>query len=139
MTSTTSRRIVELKFGDESHVVVTPEDQDRFALSVEDAIEACRAQEKRQQFQRQHDILIRQLSDWLHKHEENVDRAYVTTRDNGLLFLVVTRSIQMNPQLQDDLTELDLAIANDPCLDLIRLSVLAIPNASDSNVESFLS
>ena len=138
MTARTQRRTIELRYGDESDVVVTPADEDRFALSVDDAIAACHAHTKEREFRKQHKILFEQLTRWLRDHKDTVERAYLTTRDNGLLFLVVTRSKEMDPNLQDSLTELDVEIANDAYLDLIRLSVLAIPNASESNIESFI-
>ena len=59
-------------------------------------------------------------------------------RDAGLLFLVVLKEKPFNQKIEDSLTELDIAIAQDDDLDLIKLSVLALPKASKDSIESFL-
>jgi len=119
-------------------VVVTPADQDRFALTVEEAVKACRAYEQASAFRHQFQILLRMLADWIGQHRDQVAEAYVTVRDAGLLFLVVKKVPQYDDALEDQLTELDLAVAQDPNLDLIRLSVLAVPPASQEAIDSFL-
>ena len=138
MGTNTVRSTIQLSFGDESQIVVTPEDQDRFAISVNDAIDACRAHAKEREFQTQHSLLMTLLKEWLNGKLSRVDRAFLTARDGGLLFLVVQKEQQLDEDLQDALTDLDIRIARDPALDLIKLSVLAIPKSSSSNIESFI-
>ncbi len=139
MTQATKPNILRLDYQEPGGtVLVVPADQDRFALTVEEAVKACRAYERAATFQRQFKILLRMLADWIREHRANVGEAYVTVRDAGLLFLVVKQSAAYDDTFEDELTQLDLAVAQDPNLDLIRLSVLAVPPASQEGVESFL-
>lgn len=138
MATHARRSAIQLRFGENDRVVVTPENEDRFALTMDEAVKACRAWESHQRFERQFRILIDVLKEWVQRHHDRVSQAHVTIRDGGLLFLVVMRKSHHDETLDESLTELDIEIANDPDLDLIRLSVLAIPNASEDNIASFL-
>lgn len=128
----------QLRYQDrEGVVVVTPDDEDRFAITVGAAIQACHAFEQQKVFEHQFTIVLKRLAKWVQETQAEIAGAYVTVRDNGLLFLVVRKSPQYDACFEDKLTELDLEVANDPNLNLIRLSVLAIPEASDDAVASF--
>jgi hypothetical protein len=82
--------------------------------------------------------LVRRVTEWLDVHPEDVQEAYLTVRDSGLLFLIVRKTKPFNEALEDALTELDLEIANDETLDLIRFSGLVLPATSAESVKSFL-
>jgi len=139
MSQATRPNILHLDYQQrDGTVVVVPADEDRFALTVEEAVKACRAYEQASAFRHQFQILLRELADWIGQHRNQVAEAYVTVRDAGLLFLVVKKSPEHDDTLEDQLTELDLAVAQDPNLNLIRLSVLAIPPVSHEGIDSFL-
>ena len=134
------RAIVELHFENrDGQVTVVHPDNHVMAMSVGEAIEACRAFNKQIEFKIQFDTLLQRLAEWLREHSEFFDRAFLTTRDSGLLFLVVTKEKTFNEKLEEDLTELDLEIANDADFTLIRLAVHAIPYCTDDEANSFLS
>jgi hypothetical protein len=65
--------------------------------------------------------------EWSQQHSRAIRSSHLTIRDSGLLFVVVQTGRTFDQELCDDLVDLDLAIANDPELDLIRLDVLAVP------------
>lgn len=140
MALTTSPRSVSyLRYEDRNgSVVVTPEDNDRFMITVEAAIRACQAYHQQAVFQLQFKQTLQKLGEWLRAHQQDVGEAYVTVRDAGLLFLVVRRQAEYDSQFEDDLTDLDMQIAQDTELNLIRLSVFAIPPCSHEGVNSFL-
>lgn len=133
------RSVSYLKYEDrDGSVVVTPDDEDRFMITVEAAIRACQAYHQQAVFRMQFKQTLQKVAEWLRAHESHVGQAYVTVRDAGLLFLVVRKQPQYDSGFEDDLTDLDLQIAQDPDLNLIRLSVLAIPPCTDDGVNSFL-
>lgn len=137
--STDTQKTTQLRYEDrDGIVVVTSDDEDRFAITVKEAIHACRVYQREEIFAHQFNILLKRLAIWLRTRQDEVADAFVTVRDNGLLFLVVRKSPHYDAGFEDDLTELDLEVAQDPNLDLIRLSVLAIPHASDDAIASFL-
>ncbi len=125
--------------GGPDRVVITPADEDRFVLSREEAIRACQAYAEKQRFASQFHLLLKTLARWLSEHEDQVKQAFLTERDKGLLFLVVQREPRYDEQLENDLTELDLQIAQDTDLRLIPLSVLAVPDAGQEVPLTFLS
>jgi hypothetical protein len=131
---------IELHFEDDSGKVrVTPGDDTLLLLSVEEAIKACRAFKKQLEFKSQFDHLLNALWAWIKPRREKVCQAYLTTRDAGLLFLVVTQAAERDEEFEADITELDIQVANDAAYHLIDLSVLVIPNCPRESVYSFLS
>lgn len=120
-----------------SQVIVTPQDEDRFLLSVQEAAEACRAGNKAILFKRQFGRLLKRLALWLGQYEEGVSRAFVTIRDAGLLFLVVQKTKAYDRDFENALTSLDIEIARDSNLDMVNLSVLALPSTSEDSYQSF--
>jgi hypothetical protein len=138
-TSSNQSQIIQLLWCDKAaRVVVTPDDEDRFAITVGEAVEACRAYTKSEQFKRQFTLMLRTLAEWIRHNQEKIEASFVTRRDNGLLFLVVQKSPRHDPEFEAALTELDIQIANDPMMDLIELSVMSLPCASEDCIDSFI-
>jgi len=130
--------MLDVSFKDKK-VLVVPEDEDRFLVSVDAAVKACQAADKTLQFGRQfRDILLPRLGLWISDRADKLKKAYLTVREEGLLFVAILARAEYDRELEDDLSELDIAVARDPHLDLIDLEVLALPNASDAAHASFL-
>ncbi|MCI0640661.1 MAG: hypothetical protein L0Y72_20085 [Gemmataceae bacterium] len=119
-------------------VLVETDEQDRFVLTVSAAIEACQAYGKVNEFNQQFKELSARLSNWIGEHATDISQAYLTVRDASILFLVVQRAESFHQGLVDSLADLDVGIAQDEALYLIRLNVLALPRASEPSIESFL-
>jgi hypothetical protein len=122
----------------DARVQVETEEEDRFVLTVGAAIQACKAFGEYEEFTRQFRKLQATLSSWVKDHAADVAEAYLTVRDAALLFLVVQSGEAFRQELEDSLTDLDLAVAQDEEFNLIRLQVLALPRASEESVRSFL-
>ena len=121
-------------------VVLSAEDNDRFVLTVEEAIAACRVYDPsgRARLQTQFKRLLDLLGEWVGDHSEKIEKAFLTVRDRGLLFLVMMNQVQYDPALEDDLTELDLQIANEPDFQDFSVSVLALPECGADAYLSFI-
>lgn len=131
---------IDLHFRDDDGTVrVIPSDQDLMILSVNEAINACRAFTEATRFKVQFDTLLNTIGKWLTTNQSSVAQAFLTTRDAGLLLLVVMKGEKYDSALEKEITELDIRIANDPDCQLIDLSVLAIPNCPKDSLQSFLS
>lgn len=118
-------------------VTVTPENRDRFALTVRRAVKACRDAVAEDEFGLQLDILLKRLAEWLARRDD-VRSAYFTMRDGRFVFLTVRRAAEHDPAFEDSLSELDIEIANDPALERIRMDTIALPPVSDDTLSSFL-
>src|SRR5262245_23786767 len=105
------RVFIQLDAKDEGgSVTVTPRDQDRFILLVEEAIEACKEAAKDKQAKRRFMLLLNRLQRWLLTRLDVAD-AYLTDRDGGLFFVVVRKVATYDDGFEDELSELDREIA----------------------------
>ena len=132
--------VIDLHFQDDGGSVrITPEDNDLMILSVREAINACRAFADQIRFKSQFDGLLARIGVWVRARSEKISSAFITTRDAGLLLLIVMKSKAYDCDFESDITDLDIQIANEPDFGMIDLSVLAIPNCPLESVNSFLS
>lgn len=132
--------LIELHFDNEDGKVrVIPADNTLLLMSVEEAISACRASKQQLEFNAQYSQLLNKLGGWIDARKGQIAQAYLTLRDAGLLLLIVTKAAEYGDELEAQITELDMEIANDTDYHLIDLSVLAIPSCSKDSVSSFLS
>ena len=99
---------------------------------------ACQRHKEITAFQQQFCELLNRLGTWLKANAGKVHKSFVTVRDGGLLFLLVRNSVAFDAELEDALTDLDLATAQDSAFDLIELNVLALPMASEESYRTFL-
>jgi len=132
---------IQLKWSErERSVHFIPEDQDQFALTVEDVMLACQAydKEKRARIQSHIRRLLNELGAWINEHQDKIAEGILTKRDNGLFFLAIMSGREYDDELQTDLAKLDLQIANDADLAIFQLSVLALPNCERGEYESFV-
>jgi len=137
--STTGNSTIQLSWHNEDGlVVVTPQDQDRYTLTVRSLIERERKGKQLELFNDQLRLLLRELATWLEGRENVVSQAYLTMRDGGFLFLVVKKDAEYSDQLEDELSELDIKLANDKLINALEVDVLALPNASSVAVDTFI-
>ncbi len=129
---------IRLDYSNDRVVVVTTE-ADRFVTSCADAAHACKAWDRQREFQEQFSgRLLPLLGKWVKEHADWIDRGFLTVREDGLLFVVVQKSPAHTRALEDELTALDMQIAQDETLDLVDLEVLALPEASEETLTAFL-
>lgn len=138
--STTARRELCLRWSEKDReALVEPRDEDRFFMTVEEVIEACRIYDKvkRASFQVQLRSLLTRLGQWVHEHRNQIAHAFLTVQNSQLLFLVVTKERTYNPSLEQSLTDLDLSVAQDEAFSDVRLSVQSLPNCGEEGYASF--
>lgn len=122
----------------DGNIVVTPSDQDRFLIKVGKAIEILRQHQRQEQFGKQFDLLLKQLASWLEQYKGRWNRAFLTAGESILRFIVVRAQVEFESDLTDALSDLGIAIANDPDLDMIKLSARALPLVPEESFRSFL-
>lgn len=121
----------------DGQVTLEPENQDRFTLRFRQIIDACQIQQQAEEYRLRFDILVRQLGKWL-EDRSDVGSAFLTLRDAQLLFIVVTRFATYDADFEDDLSDLDVAMANDPDLSGVPFGVLSLPNVPFDSLASFM-
>ena len=120
-------------------IITSPEDEDRFEMTVGDAARACKQWEATKEFRAKFDIMLRRIGRWIYEHRDSVKRGIVTVRDRGLMLIVMVPFAEMNPEFEVELSNLDVGIANDADLDDIQLSVMSMPEVTEECLQSFLS
>ncbi|MBC8373992.1 MAG: hypothetical protein H8E53_10390 [Planctomycetes bacterium] len=124
---------------DPREVVVTPKDNDRFVGSVKEIATACHAGIPLIEFTNQLEkTLVPKLAEWLAERGDKVHSAFISVREGRLLFLVIQCGAAYDRELTDALTKIDIEIARDADLDMIRLEVMALPCVPDEDAYSFL-
>lgn len=135
---TKSKPIVQLGYSDHGTVVITPQDEDRFALTIQSAVEACAIHVKREQLEVRFRILLNRLADWLRSRLDAIADALLTERDGMLLFLVVMKKKRFDSNLEEDLTRLELEIRDDPQLEDLPFTTMALPYVDEADLMSFV-
>jgi len=135
------QEMIRLHFRESDRKVYIECEDDRFVMSVEDAAAACRIVDRSGllRFRKQFERLAERLAEWTLRHLDQVQTAMLTTRDAGLLFVVVRKTRPYDKDFERELTELDLEVAQDPNFDLICLSVLSLPECGPDGYQSFAS
>jgi hypothetical protein len=106
-TQTRHRGPVQLRF-DGGKVVVTPEDQDRFVLAADTAVEACQLMNAGLQLrQRFADEFLARVFQWCQQFADRVSACYVAMRDGTLTVFVIVSREEYDFGLDDPLSDLE--------------------------------
>lgn len=141
MSATTANpRWIQFRLDDPdvAGVTVHPGDGDVFSLTKQMIARSGRVAYQIEEFARQLAELKRDLKHWIATRGGSIADAYLVLRGDHFQFLVVMKGKAYDRALEDALTELDMAVAQNPDYDLIRLSVLAIPAFGEEVIRSFL-
>jgi len=119
-------------------LVVTPQDQDRYCMRIDEAIELLQLKHQKDRAQSQLSFLLRRLVDWIGQRGDRLRETYLTLRDGQWLFLMVSTEAQYDADFEDDVTDLDIELAADPELNLIDTAVLSLPITALDSLDSVL-
>jgi len=123
--------------GDKKILIEDKEEEGRYFTTVEEAIRACRAYDKSVRFKITFEALAGHLIMWAAQRQDRIKRAFLTVQDRGLLFLVVTNGKKYDDSFEDELTTLDVQVANSDDFSDIELDVQSLPDCSADNFSSF--
>jgi hypothetical protein len=98
---------VQLRF-DGGKVVVTPEDQDRFVLAANSAVEACQMMNAGLQLrQRFADEFLTRIYQWCQQYADRVNDCFVAMRDGTLTVFIIGAKGEYDFSLDDPISELE--------------------------------
>ncbi|HQU41608.1 MAG: hypothetical protein B7Z73_00555 [Planctomycetia bacterium 21-64-5] len=118
-------------------IVVVPQNQARFKVKLNRAVEILQQSHNAAKFAIQFELLLAMLARWI-KGRDDLQNAFITIRDGALLFVAVRQECEYDEAFEDELSRLDLEIANDVDLDLIGMDVMALPPVSEDALRPFL-
>jgi hypothetical protein len=137
VTQSPKRSVVVLKHDDQGYVTVVPSDEDRFTINIRHAVQSLSVSSRLEEFRDQFNLLLKELGQWLSLRDDWRD-AFVTLRDGALVFVVVRNSVLYSDEFEDDLSDLDIRIANDQALELVRIHSVALPPVPACTLDTFL-
>ncbi len=136
VSTTAVENAVELDwFAASEFVEVNPRDQQRFQIQKDRAIKILQlANDSEAQLA----LLFNKLGAWFREHSASVKEAYLTLRDARFAFVVISVTPECNDELEDAVSNLDIQIANDADLDVVRMNAIVLPPVSPEAISSFL-
>jgi hypothetical protein len=121
-------------FDEGETVRVKPRNQSRFDVQKDRAISILQLAHSAES---QLWLLLEKLSGWMRDNASRTSAGYLTLRDAKFAFIVISRSVECDDDLEGSLSELDFQIANDPDLDVIRMNAFVLPPVSREALNSF--
>jgi hypothetical protein len=124
---------IRLDFKSVEHIVVVPEDEDRFMTTVREAAIACKNAQDEKKWKEGFDEFLIFLRGWCNSHKNKVAKCFVQIGDGILNVLICTHKDEYDFDFDDDVTELDLAIIAK--FEWAVVEVMQLPsNTADSNI-----
>jgi len=125
---------IRLHFGDQTRVVVTPDDEDRFMTTSAEAAQACRSAQDTLKWKAQFDALLGCVHLWCKGHAA-VARAYLGFSNDGLKVFILTIGSEYRFDFDDAISELDMELAQK--FPRCPTEVLHFPEAPVESLTSF--
>lgn len=138
-SSKVSKQVILLCSGSGATVTLVPEDRDAFCMSVEEAIRACQVVTARYSQVSSIADLRDELAVWLNERLPQINTAYLSFRESGILFVVVQSMVERDNKLAEDLTDLDIRLAADDRFKSLNIDVLSVPVTSSDAILAFTS
>lgn len=130
--------VITLTPGTKCRVHVVDASRSNLVMTIEQAVRACHAYESQLKFQHQFETLLDRLGQWWEQRRAKIEKAWVTVRDTGLLFVVVQKEVQLDQSLEDDVTCLVSEVLCSEDFSLIRLEAITLPRCEGDGVSSFV-
>jgi hypothetical protein len=106
----TEARPIHLSFRSVQQVVVEPEDENRFMMTVKEAARACEAAQNEKDLRDQFTRMLVYLREWCGKRAQKVQTACVYPGDGFLNILIGTRGDDYCFDFDNEVTELDIEL-----------------------------
>jgi len=119
---------------DGGKVVVTPEDEDRFVITAQNAVKACQEHQRTNEAIKQFKSgLLLPLMEWCEANQHWVSACYVPVPVGYVQVFVVGKSPKYDFGLGTELAQLELALVDAGW----RVNVLQIPHADDEELKTY--
>jgi len=139
-TNTFQDRAVHIDWYDaEESVRVLGKDQKRFEIQKDYAIRILQvASDNKERFDKQFSLFMQLVQEWLNDNQSIVSRCVLTIRDSRMLLIAIAVDPEVNDDLEDSMSRLDLAMFRDSALDMIRVNTLVLPDVSSDSLQAFV-
>ncbi len=140
MTSAQQKRsVVPLVEGTHDDLKVVRLDGDQFILTAQQAINACSLATDAARFHTQFQELLEMLYGWVEERKARITSAYISIGQDGINLLIVQKELKADFDLENELVDLDLVVANSDAFDLVPFNTLLVPKVNTEVLQSFFS
>ncbi len=133
------RSVVPLIEGEHDDVQVIRLDGDRFVTTAQEAIDFLSLAGRAVEFQRQLKELLDRLYQWVDERKQRIGSAYIVFGGDGVTLVIVQRAVTFDFPFEEELTDLDIVVANEQLFRLIPFNTLLVPKVGEAVLKSFLS
>ena len=126
-------RLDESKAG----LTITSREGETYSLPYDDALIASRSAAEFKDYAQQIADLMDDLLAWLDERDRGIDRACVALNPEVVKFVIIRRDSSFDPDLEDDLSDLDLKVLNEDAFAMLDFQSIALPDCSDDALASF--
>ena len=126
---------IRLRFDDQTPVVVTSEDEDRFMTTSAEAAYACRQAENMLHWKNEFDHLLAFLHKWCAGKDKQVARTYMAISEDGLKAFILTRGPEYLFEFDDAISALDIEVAEK--FERCPTEVIQMPETPAGSLTSF--
>lgn len=128
-----SSSLIRLSHTDD-RVVVEPEDEDRFVITAQSAVKACKDQQEKETAIRMFkEKFLRPLISWCEARTERVVACYIPPPISYLQVFMVGASEKYDFELGQELSKLELELAESGW----RVNVLQLPTTATEDLSTF--
>lgn len=125
---------VRLTFRSEQHVLVEPDNKDRFLITMREAAHACKRAQDERDWQEDFERFLHHVHQWCEAHKAKVRAGFVGVGDGALNIFIFTHAADYDFDLDDQLTTLDTDLVDE--FPWLIAEVIQIP-ASVSEDQTF--
>lgn len=133
-TGNSQGEIILLNYSDSGMIVVTPEDEDRFVLTAQNAVKAChdryREEEAIKSFKNK---FLVPLSEWCRANAERIRACYVPVPVGHIQVFVIGKGKEFDFELGKDISQLELRLFDAGW----RVNVLQIPHSDQEELQTY--
>lgn len=104
---------IHLDFRSVEKILVIPDNEDRFFVTKREAAQACKRAEDEREWQEDFDRFLVYLHRWGTDHQDKVNSVLIKVSDGSLNVLVCTLGEWYDTDLDDMISELDLALVGE--------------------------
>ena len=132
------KNILQLSWSNhDGQATVTPQNEDRYTIKVQKVIELLALGKKAENFELQFKLLLNTLGSWFNGRKDLAD-AYLTSRDGIFSFIAIRSEMKYSESFEDEHADLDIHIANDSDLNLVKLNTMSLPPVSAETLDQFI-
>ncbi len=134
ITERIKSQAIQLSYSDSGNVTVTPENEDRFVLTAQNAVRACQEHHlNNEAIKRFKTGFLRPLHEWCLKHASSITACFIAAPTDHLQVFVIGATPKYDFALGKEVSALERQLYDAGW----KLSVLQIPDSDEEELQTY--